>query len=239
MHFITPIQNDERFLASGIYTHYQQGQPTGFYQHWTLHQLPDNHERARVHMDGRNADGRDILIEFVRRVDGHSGRVVQCHVHATGTAQDSLKLVRARYTFEQDRVRVEREIDSNPIPEEFLSVPDGYVVRLASVLLTGYAVAEMAVRNGKDVPVVAYLPQFKDEKAFSLHVYNQSAQFLKNDTITVDGKLVKSRLYKRWVSDNPETVFNVWLDDYDVPLKHADGDGYRRFVLTEYKRETR
>lgn len=102
--------------------------------------------------------------------------------------------------------------------------------------LTGYAVAEMAQRNGKDVPVVAYRPNFKDESAFSLHVYNQSALFLRNEQITVDGRLHHSRLYKRWVSDEPETVFNVWLDDHDIPLKHADGDGYRRFMLTDYKR---
>lgn len=239
MQFITPIQNDERFLASGVYTHYQQGEPTGFYQRWTIHRQLDGTERARIHMDGRAADGRDILLEFVRRITDNVGFIDQCEVHAMGTAQDAVKAVQAAYQFEPDHVRIGRVIDGNPIPEERLDLPEGYVVRLASLLLTGYAVADMSMRNGKDVPVVAYSPQFKDEKAFSLHVYNQSAQFLKNDMITIDGKLLKSRLYKRWVSDNPETVFNVWLDDFEIPLKQADGDGYRRFTLTEYKRGIR
>lgn len=237
MQAITPIHNDERFIARGTYTHYQQGEPTGFYQHWSIHHLGSNRQRVRVHMDGQAADGRSILIEFTRQLQGESGVIEQCHVQATGTAQDMIKQVEAVYRFAPDHVVMERKIDGAVMASVRVDLPDGYVVRLASVLLTGYAVSEMAMQNGKDVAVVAYRPQFKDDRAFGLHVYNQSALFLKNEAITVGGRLYQARLYKRWVSDNPETVFNVWLDDDDIPLKHADGDGYRRFILTEYIRE--
>lgn len=237
MQVITPIHNDERFVARGTYTHYQQGQPTGFYQHWTIHQMGQDRQRVRVHMDGQAADGRDILIEFVRYTQDDNGFVEECLIEATGTRQDIVQKVAAQYHFAADHARIVRKIDGDPLPAEQLHLPQGYVVRLASVLLTGYAVAEMAIRNGKDVPVVAYLPQFKDDRAFSLHLYNQSALFLKNEAITIGGRLYQTRLYKRWVSDNPETVFNVWLDDHDIPLKHADGDSYRRFILTDYVRD--
>ena len=63
MRYLHPVQAHERFLASGRYRFFKDGERLRKTESWTIHSHPDGETFVRVDMDAREAEGKSILAE--------------------------------------------------------------------------------------------------------------------------------------------------------------------------------
>jgi hypothetical protein len=245
MRHIHPVGMQEKFVASGVYTHYRDGKLVGLVEKWSIHELPDHSYLVRVDWDGRNDEfHRDsMLFEALYEPGSMGEKLNRLEVHAYGAGAAAYKtlvvnvnVIKASYTFFDDHILVSRELDGkSPIIEEY-DWSESLVVRPAgSRLLMGFAIARYAAQPNTKIETFFFEPHYKDETAFQGYFCDEIVRFVAEEEFVVAGKTVTAKKVEWLTPDEdlkPEAI--VWLDKCNVLLRHKtlwfDGDA----VLTQY-----
>lgn len=234
MRYLHKVNQHEKFVASGIYIHYRNGQATKTREHWRIHEQPDGAHFIRVDDDWRDDDGSSVLIEAWRSPLAEGGRIERVDLTAFGPKSAEIKQVKATFTANNEFLDIGRTIDDNDREYFEMRLPDGYILSPESLIFGGFEVAELALRQGENVPVISYLPTFLNESAsFRLVVHQHSAIFLQNETLTVDGKPLETRCFEQVSAVNGEKM-RLWIDEHDILVKYMSEDEQYSALLTQY-----
>ncbi len=236
MRYLHAVTMREKFVASGVYTHYRDGEPTGTTEEWSIHQQPDGATFYRIDEDSRKADGGSVLVEAWQSPPEAGSRIERVDVSAFGPKGSEVLRVRSTYTVMDDFLEAGRTIDDADRQQVEIELPFGYVIAPENLIFAGYEVSHLALSSGKPGAVVSYLPTFLNPSlAFRPTVYEQIARFVDDVTIKVDGKSYLSRHYEQ---TNPLTsdVLTLWLDEHDVLLRYTSADGHYSADLSQYSR---
>lgn len=236
MRYIHPVGISEAFIASGKYIHHQNGQPTGAFEEWSMHELPDGAEMIRVDMDARAIKGRSTLIEAYRNPDGKIDRV---DINAFGQADDAVQHVRATYNFYVDHVEIGRTLDDAERVYEEMGLPAQTLIYPGSMLFLGMTVAATAAITAKQsagATIFTYDPQMQPGTALSAETYTQTATDLGVEEITLGSKTYTAHRYERLIPHYDVLLPNLWVDQYGVLLRHDTPQSSSYVTLSNYAR---
>lgn len=236
MRYLHPVTMKERFIASGTYVHYHDGNRTGSVEHWNIHQHPDGAQFIRVDDDWREKDGSSVLLEAWRSPASEGGRIERVDVSAFGPKKADVKRVQATYTVIDSFLEVGRSIDDSERQQFEMELPFGYVLSPENLVFAGYEASHLAIQRGEPAPVVSYVPTFANASmAFRPTMYHQSVKFIAEETVTI---AEKSYPVRRFEQTDPRTkaALTLWLDKHDMLLRYESDDGKHRAELTEYSR---
>ncbi len=237
MRYLHAVGVHEKFVASGVYIHYQNGEATGTVEHWSVHELPDGAQLIRVDDDWRDRDGSSVLIEAWRSPASEGGRIERFDISAFGARGDAVQRVRATFSFSGDHLEVGHSIDDAPRRQLEMQLPPGYIVAPEGLIFGGFEAAELARYPGEEQPVVSYLPTFLTaEAAFRPVVHRQRVEIDAEEvTVEIGGKPHTARRLHQSSPLAPE-VLNLWIDRHNVLLKYQVDDQRHSAVLTRYAR---
>ena len=208
MRQLHPVGWSERFVASGVYLTYEDARPTGAVERWTVHELPDGAQIARVDRQGA---GRDdvLLIEAWRSPPAEGGRVERFDLQAVGPAR-----MRASYILYPDRLEFSLRPDGGDERHDALPLPDGALADPGGWLFAGEIAARAASRGPAAVVTV-------DPAAFQPLVTTRTARQTGVEPVTIGPETLAARVYNvEWTGGAPTTL---WLDDHDVALRCMGG----------------
>ncbi|MEO8610318.1 MAG: hypothetical protein ABI690_20650 [Chloroflexota bacterium] len=244
MRQIHPSSLQEKFVASGVYTHYRDDEPSGLVEHWTIHELPDQSQLVRVDWDGRDDEvhGDTMLLEALYSAGLPGEKLERIEVRAFGAVSPPYKdvnvdTVKATYTFFGDHLQMIRILDNQPSLIDELEWSSEWVVRAAGThLLMGFAIAQYALQPDKKVATFFYEPHYKDNTAFEGYFCEEIVRILGEESVEIAGKIYPARKVE-WLTPEtlkPESL--VWLDEHNILLRHkslwVDGEA----ILTQYAR---
>ena len=135
------VGKHEKFVASGVYKHVELGVATGLREHWSIHDV-GGAQFIRVDVDGRDYDGRSILIETLRNPAGQFERVDEHHYSPAAAKPQKIS-----HTFFDDHVELIGLLDNQRI-EETVMMPAGYGLFSHSWLLTGMTIQHTLQQTG-------------------------------------------------------------------------------------------
>lgn len=238
MRTLHPVGIQEKFVASGVYVHYQGGQPTKTREHWSIHELPDGAQLIRVDDDWREKDGSSVLIEGWLNP---STQLERFDIHAFGGHKDAIKELRATFVIHDNVLDVGRSVDGGERQYLELTLPPEYVFAPRSVFFSGFEMRQLAAKWGNEITVISYLPSFLDEQSsFRPVTFKQSAVMAEQEAIEVSGKTYEAFRYEQPNPSEGGTTLS-WLDTHGVLLKFTSGEAGKvershGAVLTRYAR---
>lgn len=236
MRYIHPVGLNEAFVASGKYIHHQNGQPTGAFEEWAIHQLPDGARMIRVDMDARAIRGRGTLIEAWQNPDG---RVERVDINAFGQADDEITQVRATYNLYPDYAEIGRTLGEGPRRYDEIQLPADYVIYPGSMLFLGFAVvqtADLTMDDPKGATILTHDPQLKADTALQPETYTQTAVNLGEETVTIGNKTFQAWHYERLIPHYDVLLPHLWVDKHGVLLRHDTPESSSHVTITNYAR---
>jgi hypothetical protein len=240
MRQIHPVTFNEKFVASGTYTHFAHGKPSGLFEHWNIYELNGGARLLRVDWDGRShqRNERSLLVEALYSPQANQHRIERLNIRAFGKADDPIKRVTADHIFFDDHVEIRRTIDNHALLSERIDLPPDYIVFPGTRLFLGLAIAQASSQKSKKVTVLANNPHHVDETAFQSFTHDDFIfKFLREDVITVANKTLKTECYiYRMTGSNTELKAepNVWLDEHNILLRYLHSIGTSWDELTQY-----
>lgn len=236
MRQLHPVSIHEKFVASGVYSHFRGEKQVGIVESWSINEQPGNGQIIRVDYDGRESDGRSILIEAWLNSQKRTERF---DIHAYGSKHDIIKRARARYIIMNDMVQITRVINGNIQPVEELSADSSTIIYPGTALFKGFLIGQLVVEQ-RNVRVITYNPfnayqpqQLTDAFRGYEHDYD-GVRFIERRNIAITGKLFEARGY-----ESPAPVLDEWpvgwLDKKDVLLRLDNTKGLT-ILLTQYAR---
>lgn len=237
MRQIHPVGFNETFVASGVYTFYEERQPSGVIEHWSIHELPDGSRLVRADMDGRAGDAISLLTEALYRKDS---RVERFDVHFYGL-YDYDKHAEASYTIFDDKVIIGRMIGADPRRQDEINLPEGCVVRPPAMIDYGLAVPLIASRYGeRNTPVFSITLGTNRDDVLKGDIRYHAGGVAFSQEVVVAGRSITAQMFS--ITSGYETASGPtadgWylIDRYGIALQHNDDLTGASAVLTQYAR---
>ncbi len=236
MRQLHPVSTHEKFVASGVYNHFRGEKQVGVVESWSINEQPGNGLIIRVDFDGRESDGRSLLIEAWLNA---SRCVERFDLHAYGSQQDVIKQAKARYIIIDDRVQITRIVNGEIQPIEEMNADSGTHIFPGTALFRGFLIGQSAAEQ-QDIRIITYNPfyayqPYQPTDAFRgfNHTYD-AVRFIEKRNITITGKLFEAHGY-----ESPMPIMEewpvAWLDEHDVLLR-LDSTRGLTILLTQYAR---
>lgn len=234
MRQLHPVSPHEKFVASGVYTFFRDHRPSGLIEYWNIYELPDGSWVIRVDRDGREYDGRSVLVEAWR---SWLRRIERFDIHRYGDTEDQVKSLRGHYTFFDDHVEVGCHINQDHHNQVELALPMNYLVRPFGEIFTGFILAQLADEEGQPRSVFSNTLNYDDIHAPVGVIAQMSAGLRGKEQMDIAGRAVRARLVERHFAEAQVTQGHpiAWIDEHDVLLKYQTLD-YPSLILTQYAR---
>jgi hypothetical protein len=236
MRQLHPSSVHEKLVASGVYSHFRGEKQVGIVESWSINEQPGSGQIVRVDFDGRERDGRSILIEAWRNTQKRTERF---DVHAYGSERDEIKHAKARYMLLDGKVQITRVINGEIQPIEEVDADSNTVIYPGTALFKGFLVGQSAAEQ-QDIHTITYNPYYAYQPNLSTdafraddHTYD-AARFLERRNITITGKVIEARGYEIPVPIGNEWPV-AWLDEKGILLR-LDNPGGLTILLTQYAR---
>ena len=157
MRYLHSVSLHEKFVASGVYKPFQDGQPIdGIIEYWSIHELPDSARFVRVDVDGR--DGGDKRSQLFEAWYSPQGNLERFDIRAYGVPNDKLKQLRATFTLNNNYVEIGYNLNTQERVFEEIKLPENGVLLPQSIFFYGYLLAQASI----SITAVTYTLNFLD-----------------------------------------------------------------------------
>jgi hypothetical protein len=236
MRQIRPVGFHEKFVASGVYTYYNEnGLERAISDNWSIHQLPDGSQKVRVDWETREDFWID-LIDALLTSQQSVKQIERFEISAYTTDWSSAR-IKANFIFFEDHVEVGRTYNDDPRENEEVNLPSEYVVYPGTCIFLGFAISQAALKNMDEVTIIGCYPWMDDHSAIRVMVSKWSVISAGYDILEIVGHNHDVRRYEQHISS--EDIGIYWLDSYDVLLRaetRRSGRLLSYVVLTQYAR---
>lgn len=227
MRYLHRIAAHEKFIASGIYQFYENGELTHLAESWSIHEYSGGARMIRIDQDARASGGADTLAEALIHPEGRLERLnVRCWMIFPTPAFQTLQ---ADYVFLENYIQIGRTVDGGEREYAEVEIPPDTLIRLPQFILfeswTLAAAAKKSAESTVDVFVPDYLEGGGRLKPDNLPRIIEIAE----EELEMGGLLRKTR---RYTTGGGST--HIWLDEHDIALKLSYGDGASIQRLTRY-----
>jgi hypothetical protein len=228
MRQIHSVSFHEKFVASGMYKIDIPYPLNTSYEHWTIHQLPD--ETLIVRTDSGNSDTANmILTETLYASTNLAGRIERADIQWFRPNNQ----VKITFSFFEDHVEILRTADYLPAEYEEISLPENYVIGPPGWINTAFFVPLAGnVQESTSVFSLSILPKHFI-KAVSYSIKEIAREIYTIGTKDYQARVFEVNYYSHNLPNRPN-VMTTSFDDYNVLLKHSLIGG--QVLLTQYAR---
>lgn len=236
MRYIHPVAAHERFVASGVYTMSQGGQPNGVVESWSIHELPDATQFVRVDFDARNSRGSSTLVEALRSA---AGKIERFEVHHFAAPGQPFKKVRANFTVYERYVQASRRYDDQPAELEEIALKPRTAIYPPGRIFVGKVIAQIRARGAEGGTVFWLMPYTYPQVAPQMAVVTPFAAALveAHGEVLIGKKTYPAKRYRFGSNTNPDRNIYCWIGEHDTLLQYEAADGTQG-ILTQYARRT-
>lgn len=234
MRTIHPVGVSERFIASGTYLRQRDDSTErGWSQIWAIHEQPDGAQKIRVDGDERESTGRSTLIEAWVSPPEEGGQIDRIDFNVFGGPQDTVKHVRATFSFFADHAEISRKFGAGEHTYEEVPLEPGMLRAASALPFIGLVVAQIVKQDAPAV-VIANKTALDSEAALSANVEAWRAELIEETTLQLGTKSYPARLIEFTAGDTPPS--RVWLDAHDTPLRLELSGNDQTIILADYAR---
>jgi hypothetical protein len=236
MRYLHRVRPHESFIASGVYQYFEDDNPSGMVEHWSIHQLPDRSQIVRVDRDGRDSTLKNsLLMEALRSPEGSIERCDIRVYYANGKAAHE---ARATYNFTHERVEIGRTIDAQERVDEIVELPSQAVIYPPANVFIGGVATQIAAQVAGKTAVFVPNTDTQSTQLLGGAVKEYAAHFLGDESIDIKGKVYAARQYQ-FVDVSDNLASSLWLDEHDVLIRSIYRNANNRVTtsLTQYARK--
>jgi hypothetical protein len=207
-----PVSIRETFVASGVYTFYENGQTNGVVEYWNVYQLPDGSQIVRVDYDARKLSRTSILLEALCNFEGRIERFDIAYYH---DGESPVKRAKANYTVFDGYVEIGRTLDDGERIDQRIDLPKNAVIYPSMHVFVGSIIKQ--VLKNKDTKVPMFHPNIMPSNLDAFlqgEIDYATASLIGQETLEVSGKQVETRLY-RFIRGLYPTDSRFWLNERD------------------------
>ncbi|PJF40855.1 MAG: hypothetical protein D6737_08185 [Chloroflexi bacterium] len=214
MRYIHRVALKEKFVASGLYTYYLDGQPTGAVEHWSIHEQTDSALFVRADYDARNVDGTSLLLQALVNPEHTTNAIERFDLYFYTPTLEA----KAYYSFFDNYVQVGRAINKGQRIQTEVAIDENVVVNPLSKALQNF-VLWLAQKSGEAMPVLSpNLHVENAEQTLALEKQICSAAFVDSEMLQIGDKTYPTRRYVLECENRSSA--NFWFDDDDILLRH-------------------
>ena len=232
MRYLHPVQMHEKFIASGRYRFFRNGQELRKTEAGTIHEHPDGETFIRIDVDSRLEDGKSILVEALQNT---ANEPVRFDIHYDNAKfEGGIKTLRAAYSIAEGRMQVGYAM--NGAKREYLEIdlPASTLIDLPLLVFRGRTIAEMARRA--DQAISLFAPTFEHAQLFPgiARTVESQVEYAADDLVSIGKRQIETRRY-RYV----DRAASYWIDRHGTVIKRVNGFKQQEFVvlISDYARQ--
>lgn len=207
MRTLHPVAAHETFVARGVYKTCRADETLPIAEAWSIHELQGGALMYRVDEDARELDGLTILSEALVDPDG---KLERFNVQSFNTADPSIRLLKADYSFEPDYVQIGRKHAGEDHQYSEFPLIEKAGIYIKQTIFMGQTIRHVMRHGGK---CNMFAPQLVDGEDSQLQ--RIQAVSLGTQALTVGRKTIEATRYQ--IADD---VY-YWLDDHDIPVQRT------------------
>ncbi len=214
MRRLHPVQAHERFVASGCYRFFKDGNPLAKTEAWTLHALPDGERMLRVDLNAIAEEDRSILAEALLERDGALARFDLRYEN--GRAGGSIQRLQATYQLASGRIQVGYRLNEAAREYREMALPPATLIDLPLLFFRGRAIEAMARQGGQ--PLSLFVPMFEHWQLFPgiVQTISPPVQFAGREALALGRQRIQTRRYRY---TNRAAAY--WIDERGVIIRRV------------------
>lgn len=215
MRYLHPVQAHERFLASGIYRFFKDGELLRKTESWAIHTHPDGEKFVRVDMDARQEGGKSILAEALLN---SSDSLVRFDIrYENARFEGGIRNLRATYQVADGRLQAGFSLNGDERKYVEVSVPQRALIDIPLLVFRGRSIMRLA-RRCKD-GLAVYVPMFEHAQLFPGVLQNATStvEHVGEDEVLVGKRSIPTRRY-RYI----DKAASYWIDGHGFVIKRVN-----------------
>ena len=224
MRYLHPVQGHEKFIASGVYKFFKNGEELRKIEEWTIHEHPDGERFIRVDADSRFEDGSSILLEALT---SKSGEMVRFDVNYSNPKfEGGVQKLRATFSIDNDVMQIGYEMNGADREYREIELPKFTLIDIPFLIFRGRTTVELARYGDKPIPM--FVPLFDFAQLFPGVVQMTQSQVEKvtEDAIGIGQLVFDTKRYRY-----PDNAISYWIDEHQVVIKRVNAHNQQEFVV--------
>lgn len=224
MRYLHPVQGHEKFVASGMYKFFKEGEELRKTEEWTIHEHPDGERFIRVDADYRVEEGKSILFEALQAT---SGEIVRFDVrYENAKFEGGVKNLRVTFSIDDDVMQVGYELNGSARAYREIELPKFTLIDIPLLIFRGRTTFELARFGDKSVPM--FVPMFDFAQLFPGVVQMSQAQveYVTEEEVSVGKLSFETKRYRY-----PDKAMSYWVDENNVVIKRVNAYKQQEFVV--------
>lgn len=225
MRYLHPVQAHETFVASGQYVFAKDGKRQDKSEFWSIHELGDGSQFARLDSDARAEEGKSLLAELLL---SRAGDLIRLDLrYENAQFEGGIKTLSASYTL-LDRV-LQVGYCMNGGARRYLErqIAPGALFDLPLLLTRGRTLPALASRQGQTVAI--FVPMYEHAQLFpgvSSSVASP-VEGLGSERLAIGKREIMTQRY-RYV----DKALSYWVDEYGIVIKRISAFKRREFSVS-------
>lgn len=229
MRYLHSVQAHERFVASGRYNFYKDGERLDKSETWTNHAHPNGERFVRVDADSRREEGRSILLEAILDSCGEIARLDLRYENDSFIG--GVKRLRATYQINGGCLQVGYELNGADREYRELALPPDTLIDVPLLPFRGRTIAALAERA--EAPTWLFVPAFDYAQLLpgALRQAISPVAPAGTETLLLGKRAINTRRF-RYI----DRAAAYWLDENDIIIRRVNEYRQREMVaqLTNY-----
>jgi len=224
MRYLHPVQAHEKFIASGVYKFFKDGQELRKTEEWTIHEHPDGERFIRVDADSRFEDGKSILLEALQ---SKTGEIVRFDVdYHNPKFEMGIKTLRATFSIDNDVMQIGYTMNGAERDYREMELPKFTLIDIPFLIFRGQTTVDFA-RYG-DKPVSMFVPTFDFAQLFPGVVQTTQSQveYVTDEMIGIGQLKFDTKRYRY-----TDKALSYWVDEHQVVIKRVNAHNQQEFVV--------
>ena len=224
MRYLHPVQAHERFLASGCYRFFRNGELLRKTESWATHRHPDGERFVRVDMDAREEEGKSILAEAL--LNGGDTLVRLDIRYENAKFEGGVKHLRATFQLADEGLHIGFNMNGAERKYVEIAVPQHTLIDVPLLVFRGRAIMSLA-QLYQDRAVV-FVPMFEYAQLFPGVLQNvvPAVEYVGEDEVLVGKRPIPARRY-RYI----DKAVSYWIDRHGMVVKRVNSFKQQEMVV--------
>ncbi len=223
MRYLHPVQAHEKFVASGRYRFFGDGQELDKSESWVIHEHADGGRLTRVDVDSRRTEGKSILAEAL-----HSGgELLRLNIRYESTQfEGGVKELRASYQVSGSEIQVGYNMNGAERDYIEMKLPPATLIDIPLLVFRGAAIKALAERT--DGARAIFVPLYEHAQLFPgrIKLIESAVAFAGEETVGLGNRQLHVR---RFQYRNAARTY--WIDESDIIIRRSNAYQQREFIV--------